>query len=369
MKWGALFLGLVSAISLYAFLQAAFFSDSSSWTEQPTSGMALLNSYRCHRAETKRVLIRGVEDDFSPKGEEPARIDPARGGLQRQANYDDPAEDAQVHDYFELASSTVSGIIVVKLRPVGDVTSDGIQVGDWSTAGSPLPAGRHRMFAERFLALADRGRWSKSEELYWASFEDLPLLSGGTVLTLIQSAGGKQIVGVGIGDDLSVDFIGVAACEPPKRGAGLSMAHKGPYADRERDLVAFACDLGPTDCNPFTGDQPCERELPLLCHIDRQTPAPRYSDSDGFELRTQRWSGGEVAATPPVSGGSFKTISDADRYCAAQFGKNWRVAEWHIGGRGWGFSAKAGGRVFSGAYWIDIRNQPYATCWSRDRGP
>jgi len=122
----------------------------------------------------------------------------------------------------------------------------------------------------------------------------------------------------------------------------------------------LVCDKSSDDqkaCNPVIGDHPCEGKKPLLCFLDIQASAPAYLDDPEY------WSGGVVASTDEVSGNAFVTIAEAHAYCAKIFGKNWRVAGFHDGGGG----IRAYGNVGETPrrFWVDIKTQPDATCWSR----
>ena len=112
-------------------------------------------------------------------------------------------------------------------------------------------------------------------------------------------------------------------------------------------------------CNPYQGDTLCSAPRPLLCFIDLDAPAPAYLES------SRNWSSGLVAVTDAVPGDRFKTIGDADAYCAQNFGKDWRVASFHDGGGGWALSAYGSAGAPNGRVWVDIKNQSSGTCWSR----
>jgi hypothetical protein len=85
------------------------------------------------------------------------------------------------------------------------------------------------------------------------------------------------------------------------------------------------------------------------------------------------WAGGVVATTQPIAGNQFTHISllttppsDANSFCALQFGPGWRVAEFHDGW-GWNFQAY-GGTVSAPAvpsthFWVHINDQQSANCW------
>ena len=131
---------------------------------------------------------------------------------------------------------------------------------------------------------------------------------------------------------------------------------------RAVNVVLFRCGRnadGAARCNIETGDTACDRQLPLLCFKDLNSPAPAELEAFGVN-----WSGGIVAISAPVVGNQFDTVDDAHRYCLAKFGEGWRVADYHDGGAGpiaaYGNAGSDPVRV-----WIDIKTKPGATCWSR----
>lgn len=374
MQWASLVLGFVAAAMLVA-LSTAFLSSSPSATGQaaPTSGMAVIDSYACRPGETKHVTLRGIEDDYSKHNVERATPHPRLKGLPiwlppNAANFDDTEQDAALVDYFEFSQNTVSAMVLVKVKPVGESANDDISLGDLASKLAGKPQRNARVYNDQFRRLLSSGRWKQSGDIYWASLADLPLYSGGTVLDFIQTSMDRQVVDFAISDDSSTDFVAAVACEKPTAAAGVTFTHLDTIAAATPGIAGFDCYAAApdeSDCKPYVGNRDCSNELPLLCYIDRQLPAPRHNHRDPT-LISRSWSGGEVAATAPIRGDAFKTIADADRHCAAQFGQGWRVAEWHLGGRGAGFAAKSGGRKFSGHHWIDIRGAPYGTCWRRD---
>jgi len=137
-----------------------------------------------------------------------------------------------------------------------------------------------------------------------------------------------------------------------------STIHSEAGADGTTLLV---CDKSSDDqktCNPVIGDHQCEDEMPLLCFLDIKASAPAYLDNPEY------WSGGIVAPTDEVSGSSFGTIAEAHAYCSKVFGKDWRVAGFHDGGGG-GIRAYGNVGETPRRFWVDIKTQPDATCWSR----
>lgn len=111
-------------------------------------------------------------------------------------------------------------------------------------------------------------------------------------------------------------------------------------------------------CNPYRGDILCHKEQPVLCFLDIDAPVPDTLADP------QYWTGGVLAPTKRVAGTRFSRLSDANAYCSATFGEGWRVASFHDGG---GWALKGYGTVPKNAsgFWIDIKDQPQATCWTR----
>lgn len=372
MKWVSALLGVLASILLAGFLKALLLSKDEEG-DVPASGMSLIEAHRCGPAETKRVAIRGVEDDYSSAGAEPARVHPRIVHLHldvrlSDATFDSVPTDAYVTDFFEIPSHTASGLIVIKMRSNGDNNNDNIAIGDFATRVRSTPSQNARVYNEELRRLAGSKRWKNVRDLYWVSMANLPLNSGGTLLDLIHAAPPQGIIDISIGDDTAVDFFAAAVCEAPKMRAGVTLVYREAQLPATNRYATFACKgvAGMPDCNPYAGDRSCSSSLPFLCHIDRNLAAPHSDTAWTSNDATRAWTGGEVAASPPVAGDRFKTIAQADAYCASQFGAGWRVAEWHMGGSGWNLTARSGGRTFAGHYWIDIRNQPYGTCWRRD---
>lgn len=380
MRWFAAILGLVTVGLLYVLVRAQLAPDGQASLfgagGPAANGMALLEDYRCRRGETRRVVVRGGEDGFSVAGDERAGFHPRLAPLEvervaRQVGYDDGDMDGEVADHFELPSRIASARFMLRLRPIGDNSNDSLRIGDLTSASLGSAPSKRNMAYASILDLARGAPWSRRGEVFWADIADLRTARGQTLLEFIQAGSGPKIIDVSVGDDTAVDFMAMAWCERPPGGKGLSFAHLDTLATMRADHVAFECRddrPGGRACDPINGDHRCDAELPLLCYRDLGLPAPTGFPAAQAEIMTRRWSGGEVAATAPVAGDRFATIGAADRYCAGQFGEGWRVAEWHVSGRGWGFSARSGGRRFSGRYWVDIRGAPYGTCWRRDHG-
>lgn len=117
------------------------------------------------------------------------------------------------------------------------------------------------------------------------------------------------------------------------------------------------------NCNAYQGDTPCTTPLPMMC-IRKSGPGFPLQLPTGVSNSNQYylWAGGVVATTAPVVPASAPTLVAANAACAAQFGPNWRVAEFHDGW-GWGFQAYGGVGDPSKRFWVHINDQPAATCW------
>lgn len=332
----------------------------------PVSGMALIDDYRCRPGETRKVVVRGIEDDYARAGDEPARL--RRSLWPRYAqhlaistDYDTHRPDQVLSDWFEAPTNVASALLVIKFRAVGDNFNDALSIGDL------FPS---RIFTSPPGELGKRPGWKRSGDLHWAEIGQIELRTGGSLLDLVRSGGAENGIDLQVSDDTAVDFAALVRCEAPLRRDGVTLEAIDTSSLRMKGVAAFACrrdDFASLNCDPFVGDRSCRSDLPLLCFRDLSLPTPRDAVQFNAALN-MRWSGGEVAATEPLKAGQFATISDADRHCAKRFGQGWRVAEWHGGGVGYGFTARGGGREFSGRYWVDIRGAPYGTCWSRDHG-
>lgn len=142
---------------------------------------------------------------------------------------------------------------------------------------------------------------------------------------------------------------------------GLTFTSSDSRENQTPGVFTASCDQKPKSqkaCNPYKGDTLCSTSIPLLCILDIDAPVPETIG------KPQYWTGGILAFSSPVEGEKFSSVSDANAYCEATFGEYWRVASYHDGGggalRGYGVSQKRATR-----FWVDIKDQPEATCWSR----
>lgn len=163
------------------------------------------------------------------------------------------------------------------------------------------------------------------------------------------------------GEDLtSADYN--PAAPPPAADAGtrsgMTWVHKG--IDAVTGAVRVGCDVD--RCDPYEGDTSCGVALPVLCFLPLDADEPAGIDvSDPYYL----WSGGVVATTTPVApaDAGLTTLEAVTEHCRAAFGQAWRIAEFHDG---WGWNFLAYGNMGDAdRVWVDILDQPNATCWQR----
>lgn len=366
------------ALGAFAARRAA---ESAGAAAPAVSGMELLRAFRCHRAERKLVIVRGVEDDFSPQGTESVALHPRSDtprlrSLLKGGSYDQSQPDRTLVDWFAVPSRISRGLFVIGLRPVAENANDVLLIGEPGTTG--IIRMEANIFQRLIPELADHPGWRRAGAIHHAEFADIRFqfhhrrLDGtrtvmprqsphATLLDYVRGGDEQQPVEVRVSDDTSVDFVGAAVCEEPPPGTGLSLSLS---PDRSRGIVVLSCTGGGDDepvCDPYVGDAPCGTPLPLACFRGEDVPVPASARARRLGLS---WSGGRIAATEPVRGDAFATIDQTDAHCAARFGRGWRTLTYHDGGRS---SAVAGyGRMPAAArrLWIDIRGQPYATCWS-----
>lgn len=144
-------------------------------------------------------------------------------------------------------------------------------------------------------------------------------------------------------------------CKP--RPTGLT------WVRRSSNPVNGTVFVGCVNCDPYVGDTPCTRALPLLCFRPLNAAKPTSTDIPGDPFY-YGWSGGVVGTTPPYRGDSFATLDDANAACVKEFiDFGWRVAE-HHDNRAGGWNFQAFGNVGRHRrFWMDVKDQPNGTCW------
>jgi hypothetical protein len=117
--------------------------------------------------------------------------------------------------------------------------------------------------------------------------------------------------------------------------------------------------------NAYSGDAPCEENLPVLCVHPIGLKAPDTYRGDFYNA----WFGAELKLSKPIRGTTLHARTVADDWCQAEFGNSeqpgeirWRMAEHHDGGGGWGFGG-VGEIDAKDRFWVAINDQP-ANPWS-----
>jgi hypothetical protein len=331
------------------------------------TGMALLRAYACSRGETKVVLVKGLEDNFSPAGNEPGflrpGLDKARWRSVGAGSYDQSQPDRYFYDSLQVPARIRNALFVAGLKPlpVADSANDVIALGD-------LTAPFH--FGDAIARLPALRGWKRDGTVYSVEAGDVDFGGSGppgerSLLDHLHRDGATQPrwLDVMVEDDTSVDFVGLAACVKPPPGLGVTLMTDLRQPDRE--AVVLTCINVPAEwstCNQYTGDTPCDTELPLACLLPGRRQAPAVLVDSGV---LGGWSGGDIALTAPVAASRFGHVADADAFCAARFGDGWRTLTTHDGLPNLGVSGRGTPPPRPVRVWADEVNQPYGTCWKR----
>lgn len=374
----------LSAIISALVLAACGGLSGYAWTRMPAevvkpppSGMDVLRDYKCRRSETKQIIVRGVEDNHSPAGNEPYFIRPDRMHPDTQSffaggSYDQVQADRRLTDSFKVPTNVARGLFLMRLKPVANNETDTFGIGDMSTlAATEASRGRG---SGSVVGIEKSPGWSKQSELHFAELGAIQLrlpatkdhsASERTLLDYIQSGENNGWVDYAVQDDTSVDFAGMALCLEPPRGKGLTLAPFVGEPIHEKGLVALSCVLGARNqpiCDPYVGDTLCSARLPVACFHPLGKPVPI---SIAKHVARAMWSGGRLAFTEPIAGSSFASAKEVDALCVARFGSDWRAAKWHDGPNNYGIAGLSDQAAPQSRVWIDVVGSPYATCWAR----
>ena len=376
---GAIFIGAVlGAITLSSLVYSSDIDETEETILPPRTAMQTLNDFRCLKAETKTIILRGVEDNYAATGEEIIPYGPVHEYLENRAGkksavtwqrqYDEGGMDKFLLDRIEVSSRVTQGLLVIKARSLSELNNDTIAIGELST--------RHEKSngaGIRFSAMAATDHWSIEGEVYSTRLSDIDFNAqqkdDGSfkpadyedVLDFVQSSDkATRIVDVQIGDDHIVDVIGLAVCEPPKEARGMTLLVRSIKG--YDGVVSMSCvkDNGEDHCDPYKGDALCSVDLPMACFRPLERPMPESIAQSRF---SKAWSGGEVKFTPPIRGDAFNTQDEAHNYCSKTFGDGYRMAthQEHINP---GISFLASGTADAAQAWIYAKTEPYGNCWS-----
>ncbi len=381
----ALFGGLiggvhVGAITLILLSNHLTKAEKTAILKQP--GMDIINGYRCPSGETKRIILNGKEDGYSLEGYEPAKMherllahEKYRDTEKITTDYDVKGMDKQFWDFMEVPANISSGIFVIGITSLTNDGNDIVSVGnlfdlDYSHTIRPKNA--------TVSKLQDLGMtigWQQKNDIFFGELEDIKLFrepkdpsETSTLLQYIQlgqeQESATSILDIMAEDDVQVDFTALAVCEQPTNNKGITLSEYTGYKDKFPNISYLSCDDDPTQkaCNPFVGDTLCSASLPIACFKDERLKIP--DEIASFGNLKKHWSGGRLSYTQAVQGDRFETIAQANAFCTAQFGENWRVLSWHESSFN-NVTMYTKIRRPGQRSWIDIKDQPYGTCWER----
>jgi hypothetical protein len=209
-------------------------------------------------------------------------------------------------------------------------------------------------------ASAAGGLYKWQDATGWIHFTQTPPPPGAT---LLEGPKGEATRPIPKGD------VAPKAAEGGSTGGARGMTWGTVDArDLPSGTVNVACIGGPPpanarwthqgNCNPYRGDTSCSASLPLLCYKPDGSKPPPGLVKTGFH---EGWAEGSVATTVPVKGSALSSRQAADDVCRSTMGGGWRMAEFHDGSGGWGFTAN--GRVNAQSrFWVHINDQP-GNCW------
>lgn len=368
------------SVLLTIFYANGTFSENRPATENVPSGMEILEAYQCRKAETKQMIVGGVEDGFDPAGIEPSNpSEKIIHYVQQQHNakarseivktYDESIQDRYFSDRFDMPRRTFHGVVVVRLKELSSLKNDGISIGYNPDADKPYVNHQYG-YGNRISNLQMSVEWSHHESLFFANLEDLkvslPSEEKQTLLDVIRTQDDSHgPFFVDIADDTIVDFVGFSLCLEPEDNKGTVYSPHHPTSPRalielgSGNLGLYTARVEDKICG-YGGCLSCEEERPLACIHDTNMPLPDNHIPEYAYL----WSGGELDFTKAVKGSSFITEDDVDQFCAAEFGSEWRALSRHDGH--WGGSVSGRG-TFPADYehvWVNVKDSDHHNCWT-----
>ncbi len=359
------------------------------------TGYEQLTAFHCRFGETKHMLIRGLDDNFTYGETEPTRspdhlahLAGVSSNSPYQRQYDEDGQDRHLSDWFDLPSNIVRGRFAIRVKARENYGGNVFYLGDLSSRGGIVQQFSPYVFASMLNDLPEQDGWTDhGDGLFTVQLEDLKFReqdlsrdhqiqrSHTHLLPYLAAQDVPPRLDLLVSDDTAVDFAGLALCTGPDEPHGMSFTVSDFVEAETDDYQVVACHPNVTErkCNAFYGDTPCGEALSLACYRDRQRPAPTLTDDDfdhaGIALNiVENWGGGDLEFTEPVAGNSFATLDDASAHCRSTFGEEWRVLDYHDGGEH-NVATYPSSRLPDGRFWVDIRDQPHGTCWSRNPMP
>ena len=349
-----------------------------------TPGTDILDDFTCHKAETKRIVMRGREDGYAGTDMAPthgpvhARGVQTEGGLgtmRHDRGYNEAGKDNQLIDEFALPGRVASGVFVLRSRSVEAFENDNFGIGnlrdgDTRNERLGLNLGDAPSWADwtitgdvRSVDLADIrfGRRLAPDGSYLPADAD-------TLLDFVNTRDAGREVQLKIGDDTQVDFAGFALCLRPEGRRGTTFALAPTRPGRAR--LSCSSETQGHQCRVLSGDTPCSAALPVACVSEARLAVP-----DDLLIDDRReWSETRVAWTRPVRADGFATRGDVHAFCAAEIGPGWRMAATQEGSQSLAWRAQvapdAGPHTdWPDRLWLESRTQPYANCWLNSSRP
>lgn len=342
------------------------------------TGLAYLDSFRCPRGLTRRVEVRGREDRFDLTDAEPSRIEPRlldlgfyrdlaerRPAVTELREYDEGGTDRMLIDHITVPGGTVMGELVLRVRPSGGGSENDYVGVELLTEGGTGPTASRTYYSVQINSPELEAVGAPEDGLRRVKLESLGgLLSARwpNLLAELGAAGGDLVVNVTVQDDTAVDFLALALCVEPSDVRGVTFTEHtakplGP------DISVLSCSVDSTQrmCGPYQGDTPCSQSLPLACYRDGTAAKPAGLEASNID--EAKFVPGEVRLTEPVQGDTLETREEAEKLCADRFGPGFRMLRYQEGG---GSMVVSRSQIAPGTRaWIEIRDQPRATCWSR----
>ncbi|MEP0189996.1 MAG: hypothetical protein ABJP70_06485 [Erythrobacter sp.] len=345
------------------------------------SGMEALDTYQCRKAETKQIILGGIEDNYTSDGEAAVaisakhsfvakRIGP-KGALTVDRNYDESGFDRFFLDSVEVPTKATSGLFVLGARSLTKTSNDSLNVGDiesmWEAThnasylfGRPeeFPAwtASRNVFAARLSDMTfGKGRFHDNGEPFKRDYENL--------LDFITSSPNEmRLVDVLLGDDHIVDFFGIAVCLPPEKEMGLTLRAVTHQIDPNYVNLGCKDANGENSCDPHAGDTLCSAALPLACFKPGDEPIKEPFARANMQ---SKWTGGQVKFTAPIVGASLTNGAQVHAVCRKEFGDGFRAATHQERANSIQFFAKGAPPPVKKA-WIHAKTEPYGNCWAID---
>ena len=207
------------------------------------SGMGALAAYQCRKAETKRIILGGVEDNFAEGSEGKIALTPKhtyiekrigpKGSVTVDRGYDEAGFDRFFLDTVEIPTQLKSGIFVVSARSLTKTSNDSLNVGDaerrWSaTVASGYEYGKPEKYPD-WIANGDIRAVNLSDMKFpegrnFPNGQPMPREFQNLFEYIAVGDDNLRQVDVLLGDDHIVDFFGFAVCLPPETRHGFDVS-------------------------------------------------------------------------------------------------------------------------------------------------